>query len=37
MPAEKRNTSGAYQGAKFFTYKGEVLDEIRSRIESKEQ
>ena len=34
MPAEKRNTSGAYQGAKFFTYKGEVLDEIRSRIES---
>ncbi len=34
MPAEKRNTSGAYQGAKFFTYKGEVLDDIRSRIES---
>ena len=33
MPAEKRNTSGAYQGAKFFTYKGEVLDDIRSRIE----
>ena len=37
MPVEKRNTSGAYQGAKYFTYKGEVLDDIRSRIESKEQ
>lgn len=35
MPAEKRNTSGAYQGAKFFTYNGEVLDRIRTKIESK--
>jgi len=34
MPAEKRNHSGAYQGAKYFTYKGEVLDDIRSRIEN---
>ncbi|MDO4827536.1 MAG: GIY-YIG nuclease family protein [Bacteroidia bacterium] len=34
MPVEKRNTSGAYQGAKYFTYKGEILDDIRSRIES---
>ena len=33
MPAEKRNTSGAYQGAKYFTYRGEVLDDMRSRIE----
>jgi hypothetical protein len=33
MPEDRRNTSGAYQGAKFFTYKGEVLDDIRSRIE----
>ncbi len=37
MPVEKRNTSGAYQGAKYFTYKGEILDDIRSRIESDEQ
>ncbi len=37
MPVDKRNTSGAYQGAKYFTYKGEVLDDIRSRIESNEQ
>ena len=36
MPVEKRNTSGAYQGAKYFTYKGEILDDIRSRIESTE-
>ena len=35
MPVEKRNTSGAYQGAKYFTFRGEVLDDIRSRIESQ--
>ena len=35
MPADKRNTSGAYHGAKYFTYKGEVLDNIRSRMESE--
>ena len=34
MPIEKRNSSGAYQGAKYFTYKGEVLDDIRKRLES---
>ena len=34
MPVEKRNTSGAYQGAKYFTYKGEILDSIRNRVES---
>lgn len=34
MPAEKRNASGSYQGAKFFAYNGEVLDDIRTRIES---
>lgn len=33
MPEDKRNTSGAYQGAKFFSYKGEVLETIRKRIE----
>ena len=36
MPVEKRNTSGAYQGAKFFSYKGEILDSIRSRVEASE-
>lgn len=29
MPESKRNISGAYQGAKYFSYKGEVLDELR--------
>ena len=33
MPAEKRNTSGAYQGAKYFTYKGKVLDDLRREME----
>jgi hypothetical protein len=33
MPEEKRNTSGAYQGAKYFAYKGEVLDDLRTKIE----
>ena len=34
MPVEKRNTSGAYQGPKYFSYKGEILDDIRSRVEA---
>lgn len=29
MPEEKRNTSGAYQGPKYFMYKGRVLDDLR--------
>ena len=33
MPEEKRNTSGAYQGAKFFSYNGKVLDDIRKENE----
>ncbi len=37
MPEEKRNTSGAYQGAKYFAYKGEVLDELRTQIEKLSQ
>ena len=34
MPEEKRNTSGAYQGAKYFSYQGKVLDDLRSIIEN---
>lgn len=34
MPEDRRNTSGAYQGSKYFSYKGEILDDIRSRIEA---
>jgi hypothetical protein len=33
MPEEQCNTSGAYQGAKYFSYNGKVLDEIRKEKE----
>ena len=33
MSEEKRNTSGAYQGAKFFSYNGKILDDIRKENE----
>ena len=35
MPVDKRNSSGAYQGPKFFTFRGEILDDIRARIEQE--
>lgn len=34
MPEEKRNTSGAYQGSKYFSYKGRILDDLRSDAEA---
>lgn len=34
MPDSRRNTSGSYQGAKYFSYKGEILDDIRTKIET---
>ena len=36
MPEDKRNTSGAYQGAKYFSYKGKILDDLRSAMENEE-
>ncbi len=36
MPEDKRNHSGAYQGAKFFSYKGKILDELRLEIEAQQ-
>lgn len=33
LPLEKQNSSGAYQGAKFFSYKGKVLDDLRKEME----
>lgn len=36
MPKDKRNASGAYQGAKYFSYKGKVLDDLRSSMENEE-
>lgn len=37
MPENQRNTSGAYQGAKHFIYKGRVLDDLRREIEKTNQ
>ena len=33
MPADKRNTSGAYQGSKYFSFNGRVLEDIRMDME----
>lgn len=35
MPEERRTPSNAYQGAKYFSYNGKVLDEIRKEKESR--
>jgi len=34
MPNDKKNTSNAYQGSKYFTYQGKVLDNIRTEQEA---
>jgi len=33
LPIEKQTPSGAYQGAKYFSCKGKVLDELRKEKE----
>lgn len=35
MPADKRNASGAYQGSKYFSFKGKVLEEMRMDMEKE--
>lgn len=37
MPEDKRNTSGSYQGAKYFSYNGIVLDELRKELEAVQE
>lgn len=37
MPEELRNTSGAYQGCKYFTYQGITLDALRMQSETQKQ
>ena len=32
MPEDKRNESGAYQGAKYFLYNGKILNDIRQDL-----
>ena len=34
MPKEHRNNSGAYQGSRYFSYQGKILDDIRKEIEN---
>lgn len=29
LPENKQNSSGAYQGPKYFSYKGKTLNELR--------
>lgn len=36
MPADRRNTSGRYQGAKFFSYNGKILDDLRKEAECRQ-
>lgn len=36
LPEEQQTPSGAYQGPKYFTYKGEILWEIRKKMEKKQ-
>lgn len=35
LPVEKQNTSGAYQGPKYFSYKGKVLNDLRKQHENE--
>ena len=32
MPDEKRNSKGAYQGPKYFTFKGALLTDLRAKF-----
>ena len=32
MPEEKRNSKDAYQGPKYFTFKGERLTDLRTKL-----
>lgn len=34
LPEEKQNSSGAYQGPKYFSYNGKVLSELRKEKEN---
>jgi hypothetical protein len=36
MPNSKKNSSGAYQGSKYFTYRNKVLDDIRTEKEQRQ-
>lgn len=33
LPEEKQNSSGAYQGPKYFSYNGKILSDLRNEKE----
>ena len=35
IPNEKRNPTGTYQGSKYFSYEGRILDDIRFELENR--
>lgn len=35
LPEDQRNSSGAYQGSKYFSYNGKVLEDLRKEKETK--
>ncbi len=35
LPPNQHNSSGAYQGAKYFSYKGKILTDLRKEMEKK--
>ena len=35
MPEDRRNASGAYQGSKYFSYEGKVLEDLRMEKENE--
>ena len=37
IPEERRNTSNAYQGAKYFSYNGKILDDLRKEKEVEKE
>lgn len=36
LPSDLQNTSGAYQGSKYFSYHGRILEDLRKEKEAKE-
>ena len=37
MPDEKKNSSNAYQGSKYFSYNGKILDDLRKELEKSDE
>ena len=35
LPEEKRTPSNAYQGSKYFSYNGKILDDLRTAFEKE--